>query len=161
MLMVARRGVELRVSGTINGNVLVYSPERIRVDGNVVYAHNARLPQDPNEPQDYLGLASDQFIDIAGPDVTGPGDLEIDAAIYARRRFTVIEETTPGRGATLSIFGSLTAGTLSATEPRYATRLEFDSRFEHTRPPGFPMTNRYEVEQWDTRWHAPDESPQE
>ncbi len=159
LLMIAGRGAELHVSGMVNGNVLVYSPERIWVDGNVVYVHDARLAQDPDESQDYLGLASDHFIDIARPDVTGPGDLEIDAAIYARRRFTVTEETTPGRGATLSIFGSLTAGTLSATEPRYATRLEFDSRFEHTRPPGFPMTNRYEVEQWDTQWHAPDDSP--
>jgi hypothetical protein len=162
MLMVAGHGAQVRVRGTVNGNVLVYSPERIWVDGNVTYAHDARLAQDAQdsqEPQDYLGLASDRFIDIARPDVTGPGDLEIDAAIYARRRFAVTEADMPGNGATLFIFGSLTAGTLSATEPRYATRLEFDSRFEHTRPPGFPMTNHYEVDEWDAHWHAPDDSP--
>ena len=174
MLMVASRGAELRVSGTVNGNVLVYSPERIWIDGNVTYAHDAhhmqdapdtpeapgaRSSQDSTNQQDYLGLASDQFIDIARPEVTGPGDLEIDAAIYARRHFTVTDETTPGHGATLNIFGSLTAGALSATEPRYATRLEFDPRFEHTRPPGFPMTDRYEVDEWDAHWHAPDDSP--
>src|SRR6185312_16622785 len=90
-------------------------------------------------------------IEVAKPDVTGPGDIEIDAALYARRRFTITDETTPGR-ATLFIFGSLTAGTLSATEPRYATKVQFDPRFEHTRPPGFPMTNHYEVEQWDGEW---------
>jgi hypothetical protein len=148
MLMVASRGTELLVRGTLNGNVLVYSPERITVEGNLFYAHDPRHTPDA---QDYLGLASDSSIQVAQPEVTGPGDLEIDAAIYARRRFTVTEEIMPNSG-TLFIFGSLTAGTISATEPRYATRVEFDSRFEHTRPPGFPMTNHYEVEQWDGEW---------
>lgn len=148
LLLIGSRGTELRVSGTLNGNVLVYSPHGITVEGNLFYAHDPRrMPEAP----DYLGLASDQFIEVAKPDVTGPGDIEIDAALYARRRFTITDETTPGR-ATLFIFGSLTAGTLSATEPRYATRVEFDPRFEHTRPPGFPMTNHYEVEQWDGEW---------
>ena len=148
MLMIASRGTELRVSGTLNGNVLVYSPEGIIVEGNLFYAHDPRRVADA---ADYLGLASDHFIEVAKPGVTGPGDIEIDAAIYARRRFTVTEEKTPSR-ATLFIFGSLTAGTLSATEPRYATKVEFDPRFEHTRPPGFPMTNHYEVEEWDGAW---------
>ena len=148
MLIVASRGAELRVRGTLSGSVLVYSPALITVEGSLFYAHDPRLTPDA---ADYLGLASDQSIEIARPDVTGPGDLEIDAAIYARRHFTVTEELMPTR-ATLSIFGSLTAGTISATEPRYATRVEFDPRFEHTRPPGFPMTNHYEVEQWDGEW---------
>jgi hypothetical protein len=126
----------------------VYSPERIWIDGSVVYATN---PRDNPDAQDYLGLASDKYVDIAPPDVTGPGDLEIHGAIYARRRFTVSYEYLSGTG-TLIVFGSLTAGTLSPTEPRYATRVEFDPRFDHTRPPGFPLTNRYEIEQWDGRW---------
>jgi hypothetical protein len=50
------------------------------------------------------------------------------------------------------IYGSLTAGTVSRTEPRFATRIEFDPRFEHARPPGFPQTDRYEIETWDGRW---------
>lgn len=152
MLMVASRGTQLRVSGTLSGNVLVYSPEGIVVEGNLFYAHDPRHMADA---PDYLGLASDQFIEVARPEVTGPGDLEIDAAIYARRRFTITAERHPGR-ATLFIFGSLTAGTISATEPRYATRVAFDPRFEHRRPPGFPMTNHYEVEQWDGEWRPVD-----
>ncbi len=43
-------------------------------------------------------------------------------------------------------------GTISATEPRYATKIEYDSRFERQRPPGFPSTNRYEVEDWNGQW---------
>jgi hypothetical protein len=150
MLMIADRGTQLHVRGTLSGNVLVYAPERIIVEGNLFYAHDPRHTADA---PDYHGLASDRFIDVARPDVTGPGDIEIDAAIYARRRFTVTDEETP-LNATLFIFGSLTAGTLSATEPRYATRVQFDPRFEHTRPPGFPMTNRYELENWDGQWRA-------
>ncbi len=155
MLMIASGGTELWVRGTVSGNVLVYSPERITVEGNLFYAHDPRHTPDAS---DYLGLASDSSIEVARQEVTGPGNLEIDAAIYARRRFTVTEEIMPNSG-TLFIFGSLTAGTISATEPRYATRVEFDRRFEHTRPPAFPMTNHYEVEQWDGEWRPAEDAP--
>ncbi len=142
------RRATLYVHGIIRGKVLVYSPERVVVEGSLIYAQNPRAVA--NAP-DYLGLASDNVVEIARPKVTGPGDLEIDAAIYARDRFVVTDEYVPER-ATLFIYGNLTAGTLSATEPRYATKLEFDRRFETLRPPGFPMTNRYEIESWDGRW---------
>ena len=56
------------------------------------------------------------------------------------------------RSATLRIYGSLAAGTITATEPRYATKIDYDSRFERQRPPGFPSTNRYEVAAWDGQW---------
>jgi hypothetical protein len=85
--------------------------------------------------------------------VTGPGDLEIHAAIYAKRRFIVTNEYVP-EDATLLIYGSLTAGSLSATEPRYATKIEFDPRFERIRPPGFPMTDRYEIDAWNAQWQV-------
>jgi hypothetical protein len=48
---------------------------------------------------------------------------------------------------------------MSATEPRYATRYAFDQRFEQVRPPGFPVTNRYEVESWDTQWREAEADP--
>ena len=142
----------LFVEGVVRGTVLVYSPEDIVVAGSITYLHD---PRSLRESTDYLGLAADKNIVIAGPDVTGPGDLRIDAAIYARRRFIVRDLDGTGQ-ATLSIYGSLSAGTMSATEPRYATRVEFDPRFEHVRPPGFPMTDRYEVEEWDERWESVD-----
>jgi len=143
------------VHGTVGGKVLVYSPERIVIEGNLIYAHDPRLIADAD---DYLGLLSSQDVEIAPPKVTGPGDLEIHAAVYARRRFVVTDEDAP-RSGTLVIYGSLTAGSLSATEPRYATRYEFDRRFEHERPPGFPVTNRYEIESWDTQWREVADDP--
>jgi len=98
--------------------------------------------------------------------VTGPGDLEIQAAIYAKRRFIVSDDPAPGEptacpcAATLSIHGSLTAGPLSPTEPRYATQYEFDNRLEQVRPPGSPVTDRYEVDTWDPEWpEAEDDRP--
>ncbi len=146
--LVGGKRVELRVKGTVNGQVLIYSPERIVIEGNLVYAED---PRSVPGAGDFLGLASDKYVDIARPDITGPGDLVINAAIYAKRRFAVrgyrFRDTS-----LLHIFGSLTAGTLSATEPRYATKIEFDRRLEQMRPPRFPMTNRYAVESWDLSW---------
>lgn len=150
--IIGARGKTLYVRGTVRGKVLVYSPSRIVIEGDLTYATNARSAPDSG---DALGLVCDGIIEVAGPKVTGPGDLEIDAAVYARRRFVVTHELSRPSG-TLRIFGSLTAGSLSATEPRYATNIEFDPRFEHLRPPGFPVTNRYEVESWDARWVAED-----
>ena len=46
----------------------------------------------------------------------------------------------------------MTAGTLSETEPRYATKYDFDKRFEYLRPASFPMTRRYEVDSWNEDW---------
>ena len=139
---------ELRVRGIVNGSVTVYSPKRIVVQGNLTYAHGAAIG---GEVDDYLGLVSDGNVEIDRGEVTGPGDLAIHAAVYARRRFVVRDAGSRGP-ATLFIYGSLTAGSLARTEPRYGTRIEFDPRFEHARPPGFPETDRYEVETWDGRW---------
>ena len=163
--IVAGRGATLAVHGTVKGAVVVYSPERIVIEGNLVYAHD---PRSDAGAEDYLGLISSKDVEIAPPNVTGPGDLEIQGAIYAKRRFIVSDDSVPGGpttcpcGGTLSIHGSLTAGSLSPTEPRYATRYEFDERFERVRPPGFPVTNRYEVDTWDPEWReAEDDRPAE
>jgi hypothetical protein len=146
--IVASPGATICVRGTVRGKVVVYSPERIIVEGSLVYARDPRSSPDAD---DYLGLVSSKDIEIAPQSVTGPGDLEIHAAIYARRRFVVTDEDAPGT-ATLLIHGSLTAGSLSATEPRYATHYDYDRRFEGVRPPGFPVTDRFEVEDWDAQW---------
>jgi hypothetical protein len=147
----------VHVRGTVNGTVVVCSPQLIVIDGDLVYAHDPRSTPDAD---DYVALVSDKDIEIARPPVTGPGDLRIDAAVYARGRFVVTDEYVRGN-ATLFIYGSLTAGSMSASEPRYATRIEFDPRFEQVRLPGFPMTNRYEIEAWDAHWeHAGSNSPE-
>ncbi len=146
--LVGGKRVELRVKGTVNGQVLIYSPERIVIDGRLDYAQDPRTVPGAD---DFLGLASAKYVDIARPAITGRGDLVINAAIYAKRRFAVRSFRSRDTSL-LHIFGSLTAGTLSATEPRYATHIEFDRRLEHMRPPRFPMTDRYAVESWDSSW---------
>lgn len=138
----------LHVAGTINGRVLVYSPERIVIEGSLRYAND---PARDAQSDDYLGLVSDRSIEIAAARITGPGDLRIDAAVYAKRSFRV-RDFRSGETDLLHLYGSLTAGSLDATEPRYRTRIEFDERFERVRPPAFPVTGRYELVAWDGDW---------
>jgi hypothetical protein len=150
LYLLADPGVRLFVRGTVRGTVLVYSPEQVVITGSIRYAHDVRaLP----EAKDYFGIVSNKDVVIADPEITGPGDLRIDGAIYARRRFHV-RSIGSGGNAKLAVYGSLSAGTISATEPRYATHVEFDRRFERLRPPGFPMTAKYELEPWDGVWTA-------
>lgn len=146
--LIAGKSASLHVKGTVNGKVLVYSPQRIVIEGSLLYAGN---PESTPDTDDYLGLASDKYVDVAPRHITGPGDLTIHAAIYAKRRFAV-KDYRFRDSSTLHIYGSLTAGTLSATEPRYATRIVFDRRLEDMRPPRFPMTDRYAVESRDDNW---------
>jgi hypothetical protein len=150
---IASLGATLYIHGTVMGKVLIYSPERIVIEGSLRYAHDPRKYPDS---ADYLGLISDKFVEVAGPQVIGRGDLIIEAAIFARRRF-IVTNIEHAQKATLAIYGSLTAGSLSATEPRYGTRIDYDPRFEHVRPPGFPATNRYEIDGWNAQWTETDE----
>jgi hypothetical protein len=146
--LIAAENVSLYVKGTVNGKVLVYSPQRIVIEDDLLYA---RHPAETADADDFLGLVSDRDIDIAPAEVTGPGDLVINAAIYAKRRFAV-KDYRSRDNALLSIYGSLTAGSLSATEPRFNTSIQFDHRLEKQRPPGFPMTSQYVVEFWENSW---------
>lgn len=153
---IAAVGTTLYVQGAVAGKILVYSPHKIVIEDSVTYAHH---PREEPESRDYLGLVSDKYIEVAPPGVTGPGDLEVHAAIFAGRRFVVRDIDHP-RSATLRIYGSLSAGSLSASEPRYATEIEYDERFEQRRPPGFPLTSRYEAEDWNGHWTPMGEAPE-
>ena len=136
------------------------SPADIEIEGDLMYS------QDPRETLlsgDFLALISGRDIKIAGPEITGIGDLHVHAALFARRRFCIdsVDKTRPG--GRLLMLGSLTAGTIMETEPRYATKLDYDKRFEYLRPASFPMTRRYEVDSWDQDWEEvekPDSSVQ-
>lgn len=152
---IATRDAAVYLQGVVAGRVLVYSPARIIIEDDLRYATDPRKRADS---RDCLGLVSDRYVEVASRGVTGSGDLDIHAAIFARRGFIVHDIDTP-RAGRLRIYGSLTAGTVSATEPRYATQIEYDSRFEEQRPPGFPSTDRFAVAQWDGQWHEATEEP--
>jgi hypothetical protein len=147
--LVAADDVALHVEGTVDGKVLVYSPHRIVIRGDLHYADDPRAPQ----TDDYLGLVTDGTVEIAEPAVTGSGDLEVYASIYAGRRF-LVRSYNSRRSGTLLIHGSLTAGTLSATEPRFGTRIEFDDRLTTMRAPGFPLSDRYELDSASGEWRV-------
>ncbi len=140
----------LHLKGIVNGKVLVYSPGKIIIDNDITYARHPEIDLDSD---DYLGLVSGKDIEIAHPRITGPGDLYVFASIYAKGRFRV-RHLRGRNNATLYIYGSMTAGSLSATEPRYATKIRFDKRLQSRRPPNFPMTDRYEIIDWDDQWEV-------
>jgi hypothetical protein len=150
--LVADEDVVLFVRGTVNGKVLVYSPERIVIEGDLVYAAD---PTIDSASDDYLGLVAEHTVEVADWRTTGPGSLSIQASIYARDRFAVRGYRTSYQG-TLFIHGSITAGSVTATEPRFSTNLSFDRRLEASRPPSFPVTDRFEIAEWDGRWELDD-----
>jgi hypothetical protein len=52
----------------------------------------------------------------------------------------------------------VSAGSVTATEPRFATKIEFDDRLEDQRAPSFPLTDRYELEDWSGEWRVDDDA---
>ena len=146
--LIADKSAKLFVRGTVAGIFTVYSPEDIEIEGDLTYAND---PRETLMSRDFLALIAGRDMRVAGTQITGDGDLHIQAAMFARRRF-IIESADRGKVGKLLILGSLTAGTILETEPRYATKLDFDKRFEYLRPAAFPMTRRYEVDSWDQDW---------
>jgi len=146
--LIGDKGAKLYVSGTVSGIFTVYSPSDIEIENDLVYAKD---PRDVVISRDFLALIAGRDIKVASPQITGVGDLHVHAAMFARRKF-MIESVANGKPGTLYILGSLTAGTILETEPRYATKMDFDKRFEYLRPANFPMTRRYEVDSWDADW---------
>ena len=155
--LIADKGAKLYVRGTVAGIFTVYSPTDIEIEDDIVYLKD---PRDTVISRDFLALISGRDIRVARTQITGTGDLNIHAALFARRRFC-IESADRGKIGRLNILGSLTAGTILETEPRYATKLDYDKRFEYLRPASFPMTRRYEVDSWDQGWEQveSDETP--
>jgi hypothetical protein len=150
--LIADKGAKLYVRGTVSGIFTVYSPTDIEIEDDIVYLKD---PRDTVISRDFLALISGRDIRVARTQITGTGDLNIHAALYARRKFC-IESADRGKIGRLNILGSLTAGTILETEPRYATKLDYDKRFEYLRPASFPMTRRYEVDSWDQGWEPMD-----
>jgi hypothetical protein len=146
--LIADKGVKLYVRGTVRGIFTVYSPSDIEIEDDIVYLKD---PRQTVISRDFLALIAGRDIKVSPTEVTGPGDLTVHAALFARQRFYV-EGIDHGKSATMFLYGSLTAGSISATEPRYATKIDYDKRFEYLRPASFPMTHRYEVDSWDKDW---------
>jgi hypothetical protein len=146
--LIGERGASLFVSGVVSGIFTVYTPANVEIENDLVYAKD---PRDVLISRDFLALIAGRDIKIASGRITGGGDLHIHAALFARQRF-LIEAVANSRSGKLFILGSLTAGTIRETEPRYATQLDYDRRFEFLRPASFPMTRRYEVDSWDEGW---------
>lgn len=141
---IAEQGQKVHLSGVVSGKVMIYASKHIIIEDDFVY-------QNPTE--DLVGLIADRNIIVAPPNVTGPGDLDIHASIYARGQFKIRRYLYDQQGV-LTVFGSLSVGSFSATEPRYATKVVYDKRFDNLRPPNFPITQRYELAEQDVIWRT-------
>ena len=146
--LIGEKGVSLFVSGSVAGIFTVYAPADIEIENDLVYTKD---PRNVVISRDFLALIAGRDVKVANAQITGGGDLHVHAAMFARRRFS-IESVADSKPGTLYILGSLTAGTIWETEPRYATKMDYDKRFEYLRPASFPMTRRYEVDSWDQDW---------
>jgi hypothetical protein len=147
LIIMGGQRARLELSGIVAGRVLVHSPRQLMIIGNLVYADNTAASDDT------LALISEGSIEIAPASVTGAGDLAIHGALYARERFSVRRFRDRHQG-TLSIYGALVTGSVSATEPRFDTHIKFDRRFDSIRPPAFPSTGLYDLVAWDQHWTA-------
>jgi len=103
--LIADKGVKLYVRGTVRGVFTVYSPSDIEIEDDIVYLKD---PRQTVISRDFLALIAGRDIKISPTEVTGPGDLTVHAALFARQRFYV-EGIEHGKSATLFIYGSLTA----------------------------------------------------
>lgn len=151
-LISAAEGVTVFTQGVVRGQVALYSPNGITVTGDLLYA---RDPRDSANSTDHLSLITDGIVEVAGPSVTGPGDLTIFASIYAGKQFRVRAYHVGGH-ALLTLYGSVTAGTLSATEPRFVCHIFYDRRLEYSRAPHYPLTRRFAFDRWDPVWKPVD-----
>ncbi len=129
--LIGDKNAKLYVRGTVSGIFTVYSPNRHR---------DRRRPRISEGPaadavsRDYLALISGRDIRIAAGEVTGPGDLNVHAALVCP---AALLYRVGGQGQTghhVHLRQPPTAGTILETEPRYATKMDYDKRFEYLRP---------------------------
>ena len=133
--LIAEKGAKLYVRGTVRGIFTVYSPSDIEIEDDLVYlkdpradGHLARLPRAHLRARHQGGSAPGHR----------PRRSDTCTPRCSRTAASSPKRSTTARSATMFIYGSLTAGTISDTEPRYATKLDYDKRFEYLRPASFP-----------------------
>ena len=140
------------VRGTVNGKVLVYSPERIVIVDDLRYAADPRDAGRRRLSRARRGAhRRDRRARGHGP--RRPRGARFDLRAQPFRRSAT---TARAAAARWSIYGSVTAGSVSATEPRFATRIEFDDRLTTMRAPGFPLSDRYELDSSSGEWRVVD-----
>lgn len=133
----------VEVSGVLDGQLCVGATGFIRVPGDLVYHEDPRLVP---ESDDKLGLVSrGAFVIGVKP---GGGDHFVQARILSMAKWLTERQNDPRQGF-WRFFGSLTARTVGATEPRLDTDAEHDLREP---PMGFPGTGLYDKEECGKSW---------
>jgi hypothetical protein len=144
---------EVRVSGTINGQLSIGSEEDAVITSHITYADNPQV--NPNS-DDILGLASEQNVMIA---TVTPNDLIVQASILALNESIFVEGYNNGivKG-TLNVYGGLIQkrrGPVGQFNSATGTQTSgfrksyyYDARFASMAPPFFPTTSNYSTLLW-------------
>lgn len=128
------------VSGTVNGNVTIGTPQELDITGNLVYN---------DKSSNTLGLLSDNYVYVNTNDNV-QANLEIDASIMAPSySFGVLNYSSGSFRGTLTLFGGIieayrgAVGTFSGTTylTGYQKNYVYDDKLLAFPPPNYPPIN--------------------
>ena len=146
-------GGNVKVSGTMHGQLTIGTSNDLVILNNVTYADD---PQIHPESTDILGLVAEKNVVISQ---SAPNDLAIQASLMALQSSFTVENwwVGPPKG-TLSVYGGIIqdrrgpVGSINAsTSTRlsgYAKSYRYDTRFSSMAPPSFPTTGNYDEILW-------------
>ncbi len=146
-IMLDRSNKDIHVSGVLATKMTIVSQRDIYVENSITYLRDPRSISGAN---DYLGLIAYQDVLVR----TNFDNIEIDAAILARRHFEVENAAAAPPRGTLTIFGSIVvhedraSGVVvgSTLFNGYRRKHVYDPRLRYRTPPYFPrVPNRQEV----------------
>ena len=173
---------DVHVSGVVNGDVTVVGQQgsgstarhsytgnstgafssasdgNVMITGDLTYRNN---PQTDPASNDMLGLVATNNVMLT---TQPPGNITIDAAIFARNGSFLYQGYSSTRGTTsngnyntfagyIDLYGSLSQkvrgaiGQVSGTG--YLKDYKYDPRFARNSPPAFPGTSQYRVISWE------------
>lgn len=146
---------DIRVKGSINGQVTLYSDQHIWIDDDIVCADDPTT--NPNS-DDYIGLVADNDV-IITDNAANNSDVNIQAALMAinGKMYAEHYDTRPVAGA-LRITGSIVQnqrgaiGTFSWWTGNivsgFSKRYRFDPRFSIASPPYYPYVRALRLISW-------------
>ena len=144
---------DVRVKGTLNGKLTIYSDDDIWIDDDIVYANDPEI--DPNS-DDILGLIAKDKV-IVTDNAPNRNDVNIQACIMAASgSFTAQNYSTRPVSGVLKITGGIVQhrrgaiGTFgwSGIKSGFSKCYKFDNRCSTTSPPSYPYVRVLHLVSW-------------
>jgi len=145
---------DVRVKGTFNGDMTIYSQGNIWIDDDIVYADN---PQTNPHSDDLLGLVAKDYVYVTD-NAANNSDVNIQAAMMSiERSFKAENYNTRPIGGVINLTGSVCqyhrgpVGTFSfghGIMTGFLKRYRFDPRFSFASPKNFPYLKSLRLVSW-------------